>query len=176
MIQLETERLLLRAWQKSDAEKYFQINQDAKVMEFLLPVKWEQVPKFIEDMNIRLQEHDYTFWAVEEKSSGELMGFCGFQEVLWEAPFTPAIEIGWRLGSQYWGKGYATEAAKACIKYAFETLKWKKIVSFTVPKNIRSQRVMEKIGMHFCGEFDHLGIAPENPLRKHIWYEIENKL
>ena len=176
MKQLETLRLYLRAWKNTDAQKYFEINQDPKVIEFLPgSLTMEKVEKFLVDMNFRLQEYDYTFWAVEEKSSGELMGFCGFQAVSFEAPFSPTVEIGWRLGAQYWGKGYATEAAKACIDYGFEILKWSKIVSFTVPKNLRSQSVMKKIGMQFCGNFNHPKLEKNHPLYEHIWYEIEKK-
>lgn len=106
---IETERLILRTWRKEDAEAYFQINQDPKVIEFLRgPLTMEQVNDFIPAVNSHGDKHGYTLWAACLKETGELMGFIGLNYTDWESNFTPAVEVGWRLGSQYWGKGFTT--------------------------------------------------------------------
>ncbi len=120
---IETERLILRTWQQEDAEAYFQINQDPKVIECLRgPMNMEQVNDFILAVNNHGDKHGYTLWATELKETKELIGFIGLNYTDWEAPFTPAVEIGWRLGSQYWGKGYATEGAKAALDFGFNKI------------------------------------------------------
>lgn len=175
---IETERLILRTWKDQDADAYWRINQDAKVTEFLLgPLSMEQVQTFIQDMNQKFLKTGYTFWAVEEKATGSLIGFIGFSSPTWQAHFTPCIEIAWRLGSQYWGKGYATEGAKAALEYGFKKLGFTEVVSFTVPANLRSIRVMEKIGMtrDVNGDFAHPKLASDHPLSIHVLYRIQNK-
>ncbi|MCD6045307.1 MAG: hypothetical protein K0R48_470 [Gammaproteobacteria bacterium] len=145
---ITTERLILRTWQEEDEEAYFQINQDLKVIEFLAgPMTREQVHHFIQVANNANDQYGYALWATELKKTGELIGFIGLRYIDWELPCSPAVEIGWRLGSQYWGKGYATEGAKAALAYGFEQCNLLEIVSFTVPANLRSIRVMERIGL-----------------------------
>lgn len=115
---IETERLILRTWRKEDADPYFQINQDPKVIEFLpKALTMEQVNDFIPAVNSHQDKHGYTLWAACLKETEELMGFIGLNYTTFESDFTPAVEVGWRLGSQYWGKGYATEGAKASLEY-----------------------------------------------------------
>lgn len=175
---LETEHLILRSWKEEDREPYFHINQDPKVIECLLgPLTEQQVDLFIEAMNKQQHDRNYTLWAVEEKATGGMMGFIGLNYVEWEAPFTPAVEIGWRLGSEYWGKGYATEGAKAVLEYGFEQLGLQEIVSFTVPANKRSQRVMEKIGMmrEEKGDFCHPKLMADHPLSRHILCRLKRQ-
>ena len=175
IIVIETERLILRTWQKEDAKAYFQINQDPKVIEFLRgPLTREQVQDFIQYVRHHGEQYGYTTWAVELKETGVLMGFIGLNYVDWPAHFTPAVEIGWRLGSQYWGKGYATEGAKAALAYGFEQCNLHEIVAFTVPANIRSIRVMEKIGLELDinGDFAHPKLPQDHPLSKHILYRL----
>ncbi|NCT56545.1 MAG: GNAT family N-acetyltransferase [Legionella sp.] len=106
------------------------------------------------------------------KETGELIGFIGLNYTDWESHFTPAVEVGWRLGSQYWGKGFASEGAKASLEYGFKQCGLKEIVSFTVPANIRSIRVMEKIGLKrdLNGDFSHPKLAADHPLSQHILY------
>ncbi|WP_395946990.1 GNAT family N-acetyltransferase [Caedibacter taeniospiralis] len=164
---IETERLILRTWRKEDANPYFQINQDSRVIEFLRgPLTMEQVNDFIPAVNQHQDKHGYTLWAACLKETRELMGFIGLNYTDWESNFTPAVEVGWRLGSQYWGKGYATEGAKASLEYGFKQCGLKEIVSFTVPANVRSLRVMEKIGLKrdLNGDFAHPKLAVDHPL------------
>jgi len=127
-------------------------------------------------MNKLNDEYGYTFWAVELKETGELIGFVGLKYVDLGLDFTPAVEIGWRLGSQFWGKGYATEGAKAALDYGFNKLGLKEIISFTVPANKSSINVMKKIGMQrdLDGDFAHPKLAAGHPLSKHVLYRIKN--
>jgi RimJ/RimL family protein N-acetyltransferase len=174
---IETERLLLRAWKDEDLLPFFQMNQDPKVMEYF-PSLWsmEMVSSFVNNMKIQLAEKSYTLWAVEEKSSGQFIGFIGLNCPAWEASFTPCVEIGWRLAAAFWGKGYATEGAKAALDYAFKRLQLQEVVAFTVPDNIRSRRVMEKIGMihDVDGDFMHPKVDPLHPFARHVFYSIKN--
>lgn len=172
---IETDRLILRTWKEKDAEPYYQINQDPKVIEFLPgPITMEQANDFMVFMNTRGEQRGYTLWATELKETGDFIGFIGLNYTDWKAHFTPATEVGWRLGSQYWGKGYATEGAKACLAYGFEKIGLPEIVSFTVPQNLRSIRVMEKIGMKRDpkGDFEHPKLEPNHRLSKHVLYRI----
>src|SRR5579872_5469875 len=121
---IETERLILRTWKKEDVEPYFRINQDKKVIEFLGgSLTMEQINDFIPAVNRHQDELGYTLWAAELKNTKELIGYIGlnFTDFFGEygAHFTPAVEVGWRLGSQYWEHGYATEGAKAALQYGF---------------------------------------------------------
>jgi RimJ/RimL family protein N-acetyltransferase len=172
---IETERLLLRTWRQEDADAYFKINQDPKVVEFLPgPLTAEQTDDFISAMNNKFEKYGFTNWAAYLKDTGELIGFIGLNYIKWKSHCTPAVEVSWRLGSQYWGKGYATEGAKAALDYGFNKCDLKEILSFTVPNNIRSIRVMEKIGMtrNANGDFIHPKLDPNHRLSKHVLYRI----
>lgn len=173
---IETERLILRTWKAEDSQAYFQINQDSKVTEFLLnPITMKQVNDFILVMNNHSDEYGYTLWATELKQTGELMGYIGLNYTDWKSHFTPAVEVGWRLGSQYWGKGYATEGAKASMDYGFKKCDLKEIVSFTIAENVRSIRVMEKIGLKrdVNGNFAHPKLPASHPWSQHILYRLK---
>ena len=173
---IETERLILRLWHDEDAEPYYLINQDLKVLEFLpRSLSMSEVRQFIADQNKTFLEHGYTLWAVEEKKTEAMIGFVGLDNVTSLLPFAPAVEIGWRLGSQYWGQGYATEAARAVIDYGFQKLGLDEIVSCTARGNVRSMRVMEKIGMKrdVGGDFAHSKLPKENPLSPHVLYRMK---
>ena len=175
---LETERLILRAWESDDADSYYQINQDQRVTEFLLITPtMEQVKEFIHGMNEQYKRLNYTLFAAIEKSSNTLIGFIGLNPPKWESHFTQCVEIGWRLGSKYWGKGYATEGAKAVLAYGFDQCHLNEIVSFTVPENIRSMRVMEKLGMTYdvADNFNHPLVPSDHTLLKHVLYRINRQ-
>lgn len=168
--------MILRTWKKEDAESYFQINQNPKVIEFLRgSLTKEQVDYFIDGANQQMDQYGYTLWATELKKTGELMGFIGLNYTDWPAHFTPAVEIGWRLDSQFWGKGYATEGAKASLEYGFNQCSLKEIVSFTVSDNTRSIHVMEKAGMmkDLRGDFAHPMLDPDHRLSKQVLYRIK---
>jgi RimJ/RimL family protein N-acetyltransferase len=172
---IETERLILRTWKDEDAEAYYQINQDLNVIEFLRgPMTMTEVKKFIGAANQCFSDNQYTLWALEEKATHTFIGFVGLWAPQWESHFTPCVEIGWRLGSQYWGKGYAVEAAKAVLNYGFNIIGLDEIVSFTASKNIRSIRVMEKIGMtrDYEGDFLYPTLPADHPLSQHVLYRI----
>jgi len=168
---IETERLILREWKKSDVDSMATINQDPKVMEFFPSTRsYAETEKFI-DGNIRAYEkYGYCLYAVELKEGHKFIGFVGLNYTDFAAHFTPAVEIGWRLGSQFWGKGYATEGAKAALDYGFKKCGLKEIVSFTVPTNVRSIRVMEKMGLKLDGNFAHPQLPADHPLSQHVLY------
>ncbi len=172
---IETPRLILRTWRQEDAEPYFQINQDPKVIEHLKgPLTIEKVRSFITAANEQQENRGYTLWAAELKDTGELMGFIGLNYDEWKSHFTPSVEIAWRLGSHFWGKGYATEGARSALEYGFTKCNLKEIFSFTVPANTRSSHVMEKIGMRrdSRGDFAHPEIDPDHRLSHHILYRL----
>lgn len=175
MIILQTNRLILRPFEERDIDSMTLINQDPKVCEFLPGIGTRSttesnIKKFIKHYH----DHGFSLYAVELKSTGEMIGWCGLMIPAFEAHFMPAFEIGWRLSSSHWDKGYATEAAKAVLQYAFEELKLEEVVSFTVPDNIRSRRVMEKIGLHHndSDDFDHPKLEKTHPLCRHVLYGI----
>lgn len=175
---IETNRLILRTWKSEDINQYYLINQDSKVIEFLRgPMTMEEINQFMNDKNQQQETRGFTLWAAELKTTGELIGYIGLNYTDWPAHFTPAVEVGWRIGSQFWGNGYATEGAKACLDYGFSQCGLKEIVSFTVSANTRSIRVMERIGMmrDFQGDFAHPRLAPDHKLSKHVLYRIKKQ-
>ena len=173
---IETERLILRAWRPEDRAPFLAINQDPKVMEFLrAPWGAQDLEEFIERMEKQNSQFHYMAWAVELKSTGNLIGSIGLHNVQFEAHFTPAVEILWRLGSAYWGQGLASEGANATLEYGFKTLHLPEIVAFTVPKNLRSQRVMDKIGLKrdLQGDFLNPFVDPTHALAYNILYRLK---
>ncbi|KTC64957.1 acetyltransferase (plasmid) [Legionella adelaidensis] len=175
---IKTSRLILRPWQQSDVEPYFLINQDTRVIEFLPgSISKEQINDFMQYQNQQLKNRGYMLWAAELPDTRELIGFIGLNYFDKPAHFSPAVEIGWRLGSQYWGNGYATEGALACLDYGFNQLGINEIVAFTVPDNLRSRKVMEKIGMvqDIEGSFAHPKLPVDHRLSKHVLYRIHRK-
>lgn len=173
---IETERLYLRTWEPDDAQDYFRFNQDPKVIEFLRgPMTLEEVNQFMTDKNQQQEKRGFSLWATELKATHEFIGYIGLNYTDWEAAFTPAVEIGWRLGSQYWGNGYATEGAKAALQFGFNIIGLNEIVSFTVPMNHRSIRVMEQIGLRrdSQNDFRHPKLPLDHRLSWHILYRLK---
>ncbi|MBU6339700.1 MAG: GNAT family N-acetyltransferase [Rickettsiales bacterium] len=171
--QIETNRLVLRQWKNDDAEKFAQMNQDERVIEFLrAPMSLKDCQNFITKVEKHFELNGFGLWAVELKDSKEFIGFVGLNIPDFESHFTPCVEIGWRLAYEYWGKGYATEAAREVLKIAFEKLNLNEIVAFTAENNFRSISVMEKIGMKrdFEGDFNHPKLPLNHKLSKHILY------
>jgi ribosomal-protein-alanine N-acetyltransferase len=108
------------------------------------------------------------------RGTGEFVGFTGLAVTEFEAHFTPAVEVGWRLARSAWGNGYATEAARAALSFGFEEAGLNEVVSFTAPANRRSRAVMERIGMSRDprDDFDHPGLPGGHPLRPHVLYRV----
>lgn len=172
---IETKRLILRSWATKDAKAYFEINQDPKVTEFLLgPMTMSQVQDFIKAENAHQKHYGFSLFATELKATHELLGFVGFKYIDFSSNFTPTVEIGWRMGSQYWNQGYAIEGAIAALYYGFKACRLKKIVSFTVPANARSLKLMEKLGLKRVknGDFSHPKLPQNHPLSKHVLYRL----
>jgi ribosomal-protein-alanine N-acetyltransferase len=121
------------------------------------------------------EKHGFGPWAVEAKDNGSLVGFVGLMVPSFEARFTPCVEIGWRLAFDYWGLGLATEAAREVLRRGFDQFGLKEIVSFTASANVRSRRVMEKLGMTRdpSDDFDHPRVPANNPLRRHVLYRLK---
>ena len=171
---ISTARLKLRRWTDSDIAPFVRMNQDAEVMRYFpRPNTAEETMAFTQRIETFFDEHGYGLFALESKATGEFIGYTGFAKPRFESWFTPCTEIGWRLKREAWGRGYATEAARACLDYGFQTLGLDRIYSFTALSNTPSERVMQKIGMERTGEFDHPMIESGHPLRRHVLYTIE---
>ena len=176
LIELETERLKLRAWQESDLQPFAELNADKDVMHYFPSVLTrEQSDNLADKFQHLILEHGWGFWAVELKATGQFIGFTGLNTQPEQFIFSPCVEIGWRFAKQYWHQGYATEAAKACLKFAFETLQLKEVVSFTAVHNTASEHVMQRLGMQAMFEFNHPALTQESPLSRHILYKIVQK-
>ena len=153
---VETPRLILRQWRKSDEEPYINLNSDPEVMAYFPSVKTPvETLAQIEKISDYIDKNGYGFFAVERKDNHQFIGFTGLSNPGFDAHFTPCIEIGWRLSKENWGQGFATEAASACLDLGFDKLKLGEIYSFTSVHNGRSEKVMQRIGMSKTGEFDH---------------------
>ncbi len=172
---LETERLILRPWRAADREPFARLNADPRVMQFFPRCLSLQESNHLADrIEAHFQRHGFGLFAVELRGTGSFIGFVGLSVPDFEAHFTPCVEIGYRLAAGYWNQGLATEGARAVLKYAFENLGIEELVSFTVPANLASRRVMEKIGMTHLPEddFDHPKLPEGHPLRRHVLYRI----
>jgi len=172
---ITTERLLLRPWRDEDITPFAAMNADPRVMEFFPALRTraeteEQVARIRE----HFERHGFGYWAVEAPSVAPFIGFVGLKWTQFEAPFTPCVDIGWRLAYNHWGRGYATEAARAALGLGFKKLQLDEIVSFTVPANLRSRSVMVRLGMiHSPAEdFDHPLVPEGHALRRHVLYRL----
>ena len=168
-----TPRLRFRLWQEDDLEAFAAQNADPRVMEFF-PAPWtfEESRAAMDRVRAHQAEHGFGIWLMELRESGRFAGSMGLKTVPAEFPFSPAVEIGWRLDPDLWGQGLATEGARACLEHGFGPLGLGEIVSFTAVLNKRSERVMQRLGMECCGQFDHPAIAPGHPLRPHVLYRM----
>jgi ribosomal-protein-alanine N-acetyltransferase len=170
---LETPRLRLRRWRDEDLPAFAALNADPIVMEFFpRPLDRAESDAAVVRVRDHFARHGFGLWAVEAPGVSDFIGFVGLAVPRFESHFTPCVEIGWRLAREHWGRGYATEAARAALAFGFRDLALEEIVSFTVPANLRSRAVMERIGMtRSPGEdFDHPGIPEGHPLRTHVLY------
>ena len=176
-VTLETERLRLRPWREHDRPPFAVLNADEQVMEwfpFLLSAT--QSDKLAGLIEQRLAAHGWGMWAVEVVGVADFIGFVGLGDAGEQLGY-PAIEVGWRLAKEHWGQGYAPEAAIASLAYGFDVLELPEIVAFTSTGNLKSRRVMEKIGMSHdaARDFDHPRIPPDSPLLRHVLYAIDRE-
>jgi RimJ/RimL family protein N-acetyltransferase len=168
---LETARLRLRRWRESDREPFYRMNSDPRVMEFFPAcLTRDESDALIARAEAHFETHSFGAFAAEVRATGELAGFIGLMVPEFEAWFTPCVEIGWRLATEFWNQGLATEGATALLHLAFGPLGLREIVSFTVPANLRSRRVMEKLGLSYDGEFDHPRLPEGHRFRRHVLY------
>ena len=172
--EINTPRLILRQWQESDKIHFARLNADQEVMKFF-PRKLtaEESGAMADRIRVGIDEKGWGFWAVELKSENQFIGFIGVNQPMYNLPFSPCIEIGWRLARQYWGSGLATEGARAALNIAFSKLEFDEIVSFTPLINIPSISVMKKLGMTDSNQnFIHPQVPEDSSLSEHVLYKI----
>jgi RimJ/RimL family protein N-acetyltransferase len=174
-MELTTKRLRLRLWRDDDLPAFAALNSDPRVMQYL-PELLDRAQSDALANRIRenFERKGFGLWAVEMIGVADFIGFTGLSVPRFEAHFTPCVEIGWRLAYHFWGYGYATEAARAACDYGFGQLRLKEIVSFTVPANWRSRKVMERLGMtrSASDDFQHPLLPDGHPLRHHVLYRL----
>ncbi len=177
---IRTDRLILRQWTGADLEPFAKLNADPRVMEYFpSTLSQEESNQLAKRIETKITERGWGMWAVSAPEVADFIGFIGLNDIdqsSLQTHFSPAVEVGWRLAFAHWGKGYATEGAKAALAYGFETLKLDEIVSFTAVGNRRSRAVMERIGMHHDSkdDFDHPKLPEGHSLRKHVLYRISD--
>jgi RimJ/RimL family protein N-acetyltransferase len=172
---LKTDRLLLRMWRGEDRVPFARMNADPEVMEFFVsPMTREDSDAFVDRIEAGFAECGFGLWAVEEIEAGRFIGFTGLINQTFQAHFTPAVEIGFRLARHAWGKGYATEAATEAVRYGFEQVGLAEIVSMTAVQNVRSRAVMRKLGMTHdpADDFNHPRVPDGHPLQRHVLYRL----
>jgi RimJ/RimL family protein N-acetyltransferase len=173
-IEFDTERLRLRQWRDADREPFAAMNADAEVMRFFpATLTREASDRSVDLWHSEIAGRGWSNWAVELKASGEFIGFIGLTVPWRKLPFTPCVEIGWRLARAHWQRGYATEGARAALRVGFTQLALEEIVSFTAVVNLPSRAVMERIGMANADQdFEHPALAEGSPLRPHCLYRL----
>lgn len=172
---LRTERLVLRRWTTADREPFAALNADPVVMEhFPATLSTLQSDALADRIEHDFDRFGYGLWAVEVPGLTPFAGYVGLADATFDAPFTPAIEIGWRLARAAWGRGIATEAARAVLQLAFTDLRLGEVVSMTATTNLRSQAVMVRLGMHRDpgDDFEHPRVPEDSPLRRHVLYRL----
>jgi len=174
LIQPVTDRLQLRQWREEDKLVFAEMNADPSVMEFFPALLTrEESDAGVERSRTHIDNYGWGFWALELRETGEFLGFVGIKNVTDDLPFAPAVEIGWRLAHPFWGNGYASEAARASLDVAFNILCLDEVVSFTPLQNVRSQKVMERLGMQRDAlVFEHPSVPSGNPLQRHCLYRL----
>lgn len=173
--EIRTGRLILRRWRDEDLEPFAKLNADPEVMAHM-PSLLDRAESdaFAERIGKQFDQHGFGLWAVEVPGVAPFVGFVGLAIPRFTAHFTPCVEVGWRLARAHWGKGYATEAARAALAFGFDQVGLDEIVAFTVPANTRSIAVMERLGMTRspADDFDHPSLPEGSPLRRHVLYRL----
>lgn len=173
--EIKTSRLWLRPWQLEDRKAFRALNADSIVMQYSPDVLTAMESDDLADrIALHFATHGFGLWAVELPGIAPFIGYVGLAIPSFEAHFTPCVEIGWRLARAYWGNGYATEGAQEALRFGFDRLGLREIVSFTTPTNIRSRRVMERLEMHYSpsDDFDHPLLPDGHSLRRHVLYRL----
>jgi len=166
-------RLILRPWRPEDLDPLFAINGDPDSMRhFAAPMTRAESDAWAERMQTHMEAHGWGFWVVEERAGAPFVGVVGLMTIPWEARFTPAVEIGWRIAPAFRRRGFAEEAARVALDFAFGALGLAEVVAFTVPGNVPSRRLMERLGMRDDGVFDHPRLPEGHPLRQHLLYRV----
>ncbi len=174
---IQTERLLLRGWRDEDREPFAAMCADPRLMLYLTPLDDEAaIVAYLERIAAHHARHGFGFWVMEHRASGAFAGVAGLRIVAYEAHFTPAVEIAWRMPVAWWGRGLATEAASACLAHGFSTLMLGEIVAITAPDNLRSRALMERLGMTHdpADDFIHPGLPADHPFQPCQLYRIAN--
>jgi ribosomal-protein-alanine N-acetyltransferase len=171
---LTSERLILRPWRDEDLDPLFAINGDPESMHyFAATMNRAESDAWAVRLRVHFAEHGWGFWVVAEAATGAFVGVVGLMTIPWQADFTPAVEIGWRISARFRRQGYAEEAARAALAHGFGTLGLASIVAFTVPGNAASWKLMEKLGMIAAGEFDHPRLPEGHHYRRHLLYRMQ---
>lgn len=174
--EIRTERLLLRGWRDSDLSPFAGLNADPAVMEFMWrgPMTRSESDAWVARMEDAWAANGYGLWAVEVVGGPAFVGFVGLADARFDAHFTPAIEVGWRLARQSWGHGFATEGAWAALHFGFQEAKLPDIITFTATGNMRSRAVMDRLGMQRdpAGDFEHPWVPEGHPARPHVLYRL----
>ncbi len=172
---LLTERLVLRRWSAEDLDPFGALNADPVVMEhFQKMLSREESDEMASRIDAEFEDCGFGLWAVEVSGGSPFIGYVGLHRVPFVAPFTPAVEVGWRLAREHWGHGYATEAATEAVRFGLEDVGLDEVVSFTTPDNVRSQKVMERLGMvrDATSDFEHPNVPIGHHLRSHVLYRF----
>jgi RimJ/RimL family protein N-acetyltransferase len=175
MTGLITDRLILRRWREEDRAPFAIMNADPRVMEFMPKLlSSDESDRMIDRIEAGFEQRGFGLYAAELRADGSFIGFIGLSVPGFEATFTPCVEIGWRLASQVWNRGLATEGARAVVDEFFGRLALSSLVSFTAKQNAASQRVMQKLGMTRdpAEDFDHPNLPERHPLRRHVLYRL----
>lgn len=171
-----SDRLGFRNWKVTDIDKMDEINSDEKVMEFFPGILTkEQTTEYVKRMSKQFEDKGFCYFAVDKLEDEEFIGFIGLSVQTYEAAFTPCVDIGWRIKSSAWNKGFASEGAKKCLEYALNELKLKEVYAVAPKINTRSERVMIKIGMKKQYEFEHPLLKDDDRLRTCVLYKTETK-
>ncbi|PQJ19891.1 GNAT family N-acetyltransferase [Tenacibaculum sp. SG-28] len=167
-----SDRLLFRSWKKEDLQNLVTLNSNPLVMKYFPRILHEEdCKKFLHSMQKQLEQNKFCYFAVEVIQTKEFIGFIGLSKQTYPIDFNPSVDIGWRLHPKFWGKGYATEGAKACLQYGFNQINLKKILAVAPITNKNSIAVMQKIGMQKVKEFEHPLLLEYPTLKNCVVYE-----
>jgi RimJ/RimL family protein N-acetyltransferase len=175
IITLSSGRVCLRQWRDEDRDAFAAMSSDPRVMEFFPScLSRAESDAMVDRIQEHFSKHGFSLWAVEIPGVASFVGFTGLAVPRFSAHFTPCVEVGWRLAIAHWGHGYATEAARLALGYAFGTLGLSEVVSYTSATNRRSRAVMDRLGMRRdpADDFDHPAVPEGHPLRRHVLYRL----